>query len=343
MRKNRRLAVLLLSFLFFPPLIPLTSQGPGGPKLMTSSTSTSTNRVTFMNDTENVTETSTIEEWTNGTLLHFSTRIPEVQDLTINCTTWINTTLSGESAASTTASQRVVSGDLPTVWIDGLEFLECAKNDSCSTSYEHDNNYEMYFPRQWGLPYYLNGTVDRHVHLWSSLLSSWILGNLTNAAAIVAGLLTGKLLETLLSVSETDVFAAVADWLGCPELVAVWYCKVAYDYIDQIAKMYGYLTTAWWVYNTVVEKYSGDGWMWASPQVLVAGCWRLDQPYYYRSLLWKRYYEIRSYNQSWGTEGIEQLSSSNEQVNIVWKSQDITMDAPAGVWYPERVNEPLCP
>lgn len=75
MKKNKPLAVLLVSLFLCPPLIPLTSQEPGGPKLLMSATSISTNRVTFTNDTEELTKTLTVETWTNGTLLHFSTRI----------------------------------------------------------------------------------------------------------------------------------------------------------------------------------------------------------------------------------------------------------------------------
>jgi hypothetical protein len=161
MKKNKTIAVLLLSLMLCPPLIPLISQGPGGPEFMSSTTSVSTDKVTVANDTEEVTRTLSAEKWTNGTLLHFSTSIPELQE-TINLTTWINTTVPEESTNLTTASTPSVSGSLPLphLIVDDLQFLGKGKNDTYYTSYEHDNNYEVYYPLQWNLPYALNGTVD---------------------------------------------------------------------------------------------------------------------------------------------------------------------------------------
>jgi hypothetical protein len=339
MKKNKPIAVLLLSLMLCPPLIPLTSLqgGPGGPQLLTSSTSISTDTVTLINDTEELERTLTVETWTNGTLLHFSTRIPNVQDMTLNYTTWVNIPEEGLSK-STTASTPSVSGRLPTLLVDNLQFLGKASNGTWSTSYVHDNNYEVYYPLQWDLPYALAGLVDNHIHLWSSLLNSWIAGNLTHAFAIIAGLATGKLLETLLSVSEDEIVAEIAAWLDCPWVIALWAAYEIYDIINQIAQILGYVSTAAWVYNTVMEHFSSDGWMWASPAVLVYSCWRLTEPYYYKPFLWKRYYEVRAYNQSWGVDGPEYLCSNKHEISLAYETQDIAIAAPAGVWYCERGN-----
>lgn len=265
----------------------------------------------------------------------FFNQNPEVQDLTINYTTWINTTVLEESTSPTTSSTG--TGPLPTKRIDGLWFLGHASNSTCFTSYEHDDNYQVYFPGQWDLPYALDGIVDRHVHLWSSLLSSWIAGNLTHAFAVLAGLLTGKFLENLLSASEEDLIAAVAEFLDAPWLIALWVAYDVYDIINQIAQMLGYATTAVWVYNTIVEKYSGDGWMWASPEV-VRGFWRYAEPYYFKPFLWERYYEVRAWNETWGTDGVELSSPNKHEISVAWETEDIVITPPAGVWYCERGN-----
>jgi hypothetical protein len=174
-------------------------------------------------------------------------------------------------------------------------------------------------------------------------LSSWINGNLTHAFAIIAGLVTGKLLETALTMSLDDIVATVADWLDAPWTIALWACYTIYDYINQIAQIAGYVSTAWWVWNTVVEQYSGDGWMWASPVVLVAGYWYCSNPYHYRNQLWERYFEVRSYNETWGTQGVEFSSPMRQEVTLVWEAQDITLDAPTEVWLPEHGANMRCP
>jgi hypothetical protein len=293
---------------------------------------TSVETIELLNETCWFEELREVQVWTNGTRIHLARHYYYNQlgclDAWVNGTTWLDT----NAAKAEAMTPPTVTGRLPEFWnesSDWMYFLGHANNGTHFTSYAHDNNYERYYPYEWDLIYNMLGAVCRHVHLSNSLVNSWIWGNITSAAVQVLAFYAGFCLEELITMTLEQLGVAVGEVLSAPLFVAISVLLTVADFIDMMAQVLGYVTTAMWVSDTVKEHFGGDGWMWRGPLVTLAEDVIVRNFYYLNPITDWRWYEARFWNQSWGTQGI----FYHQEFCTLWCSRSL-VKAAAPTWEP---------
>jgi hypothetical protein len=252
-----------------------------------------------------------LQFWANGTLLHLARHYhynqPDCLDGWINITSWLNF----ETLMSKTTTSPRRYGPLQEYLSeisDWIWFLEHADNGTHFTSYTHPNNYERYYPYEWDLNYNLKGAAYTHMHIGSSTINSWIWGNLTAAAIVALDFIiervVGFCVEDLVTMGLEALGVHVAAALEAPLLVAITTLIEIVDFIDTMAKVLGYVTTAAWVNSVVKEHFGGDGWSWRGPIVTLAGEIAVRNFYYLCPITDWRHFEARFWNKTWGSQGI---------------------------------------
>lgn len=287
-----------------------------------------------------------IEVWTNGTKVHYASHIwlyePECRDMWANFTSWIPQSTSQQANRSSSYFQPLSEGNLPTRQLDGDIWFIRGSNSTCSTSYEHDNNYEVYFPKQWDYPFDMEGLTKTHVHLTKSLVYSWWNGNLTTAQALVWSMLISFAVSGFLdALGYEELIVLLADSIDAPFIVILYATYELADLFWQWLQMLGYVMTSVWVYNELWEHYSGDGWAWRGP-IDHWGCYICsdNSQVFYSSgppqLYWRRlqrqidYYDVASWQQSWGSEGV--FCATPREYIISWYTRSEYKSPRTAIW-----------
>jgi len=285
------------------------------PALITIQNSTSLQTQSVFNEIVAVQRYVTSETWTNGTMLDISEHIlNSTIGLCVNCATWIDpTTTSNTTNEQTTTKtppfETSSDGLYPyTNRTDNLFFLLKGNNGTCYVSYDHDDNYDGrgYYAGQWDTDYSLNGTQDLHIHLPAYLLSEWISGNDTAALMAILDFFIGHISDII---SLPQALSILAILLGLPVvedpvLEAAGWLSAINDIIDTIFNVYNHLTQANWVSSVVEESYSGDGWAWRSSIVNPGDFVAISNPFDTRFITQYNYYQIRIWNETFGSQGI---------------------------------------
>jgi hypothetical protein len=152
-------------------------------------------------------------------------------------------------------------------------------NDTMYVSYDHDDNYNVYYPGAWNMNYSLPDAdypqplaVQNHVHLPEMLMTEWYDGAvdtatvegyalglqsyLIGAGGAVGGGILGYLLASLGLISLSSPTGAL---VGVIVGAIVGVIGAIITYWQQ---MQGYSSTAQWVRDVVTEQCTGDGWTW---------------------------------------------------------------------------------
>jgi hypothetical protein len=250
----------------------------------------------------------------------------------LNCTTWINTTISETSKIRTEHLSDVfcgVSSVLEKRKIDNLWFVLQGSNATCYATYDHNDNYDTYHACRWDDSYVLEGKEKEHIHLPRSLITSWLYGNISGVEAIYCEMAIRSGIEWGIEeiLSELGISSAsIAAMLGIsPELpgVAVFIfmlCYEIYETLETLAKLWGYLSTIYWLLTVVREHFSGDAWAWMG-NIWSGYIIQLFDPLEGAPMTVDRYWDIRYWEQSWGAEGI--YSTTPHQYIIGWWFRNI--------------------
>jgi hypothetical protein len=319
--------VVLLSLLVVSPqlmvaLLTVQTQ-TATPALISVQNSTFLKTLSGFNETVTLQQYVTLETWTNGTMLDISEHIlNSTIGLCINCTTWIDTSTSTDLTVASlpetaeTQSYTTESNLYPLTaqgsGTDNLLFLLKGSNSStCWVSYDHDDNYDSrgYYPGQWDSDYSLNGAQLLHIHLPAWLVSGWINGNLTAMFLAVVDLLIGHIDNV---VDLTDKAATAIGILlglpltvmGDPEMELVGWLSAFDDIIQTIEDVWTHYQQENWVKSVVEEGYSGDGWAWRGPIVDPGEFAVVTDPFDTRFITQYDYYQVRTWTETFGSEGI---------------------------------------
>jgi len=278
---------LCLSLLLVSPSFLVISSLPMLPterKLLSVRAESSTGFITpdvgSYRETKKVDRYTVIETYTNGTKVHFGMHIyindSSCTDVWANFTAWLPENTTSEASQSSTSFQPLTEGNLPTIRVDNLTFLQHASNSTCYTTYEHDDNYQVYYPLEWDYPYALQGTAYTHLHLAVDILNSWVNENISDAIFIgicflsyqAINLMTDDLVDLMLHGGEAiknkvfdEIVGYVSDDLGMP-WIGVFYSMFAWaqEFIDFLSEFIQPLLRAYWVNQYVRETFGGDGW-----------------------------------------------------------------------------------
>ncbi|MBS7632047.1 hypothetical protein KEJ15_00250 [Candidatus Bathyarchaeota archaeon] len=258
-----------------------------------------------------------LETWTNGTKGYFSMCARgqglHGSDLWVNCTAWLpeNKTILQTSNFSSMSVQPLSEGNLPKIYRDGNVTFIYGRNSTCFTTYEHDDNYETYYPLQWNTHYELQGQTKIHQHLTTKLLNQWMWNNITTAyvmALAVAGYhcfheyIAFKIdpLDLPKSIAEEIVVAAVAYFWGVPAAIAAVVIILLAEIFMQIIQ---YVQTVYWINFVVREWFGGDGWRWKEPDEF-RYCCKLWDAYFWKPATIYNWHRVCFFNLAWGVEGV---------------------------------------
>lgn len=292
------------------------------PTLISTETKNSVKTMVVFNQTLVANEFIRTEEWTNGTKVHISEHFilndPTCHDVWVNCTTWFNTRKASQVTNYSTKQQAfTTSGVYPwKAWIDGLLFLLKGNNGTHLVSYDHDDNYDTYYPQEWYRAFNLIGTQMSHIHLPTDYMTDWYNGVKDKETIIgsVFAILGGTL----------SIIGGVAAVLHCPWVAVPAILGGIASIVGAILVLLGF-TESRWIRDVVTEKFNGDGWTWMGAidgfPVLWWWCPFLNKP-----ITIYDFYEVRYWQQSWGAEGA--LSTSPQEYTVAWWSKRETMWAP---------------
>jgi hypothetical protein len=354
-RKEKSLTMLcvLLSFIVVSPSflsIPLLQTGP---TLLSVETRSSTEWVAptlgGFRETKRVDRYVRIEKWTNGTKKHCASHIylnvPECWEMWANYTGWLpeNLTAQQTSQSQTASLQPLTEGNLPKEPKDGNIVFIYGRNSTCYTTYEHDDNYEMYYPLLWDTPFALQGLTKTHVHLAKSLLAGWISGNISEMIFLGVTLLTyeainalsGDLIELITKGGDAirdKILTSILDWLvvsiGCPEIAAFW---GLWGWVEAFLECLKPLEKAVWVASVVEELFGGDGWTWHGPyydvaEVIEVGYFPFDTK---PGSVWNVSY-VKGVQATWGKDTI--FGTPGEYI-VLWNDHREIFSYPPNIRY----------
>ena len=136
---------------------------------------------------------------------------------------------------------------------DNLTFLLPGNNGSAVVTYEHDDNYDTYYPAQWFARYTLTGVEKDHIHIPTDVMTDWYnrVVDRRTVVGIVFGL-SGGVMAIL-----TGILAAFVN----PVAAFMTICAGIASIIGWILALLGF-TEQNWIRDVITEKYSGDGWTW---------------------------------------------------------------------------------
>lgn len=347
-------ACLLLSFIVVSPNFFVMSQTSNVPTLLKVKEQKSVEWVSpnigVCREPKMVEKYVRTEEWTNGTKMCYASHIylydPECRDMWVNFTSWTpqNATTQQTSRFSSMSSQILSEGNLQKYKKDNIWFIS-GGNDSVWTTYEHDDNYESYYPLQWNYPFALNGTTKTHTHIPVGILNGWIIGNYSDLVFVTVcffanqllNLLTDDLIDMMLNGGEaikdkivTECADAIVATYAAPFISIIWGISLfAKDLWDWLYLVYGDLARMKWVNGVVRETYgpAQDGWSWGYdyenfPFYTVTDCSRYycsgwpAWEYWINPRVRLDYYEATTFKASFGREGI--FSTNPQECVIAW-------------------------
>jgi hypothetical protein len=136
---------------------------------------------------------------------------------------------------------------------DNLLFLLSGNNGSAIVTYDHDDNYDTYYPTQWFARYTLTGLQKDHIHIAKDVMTDWYNGVIDRrtVVGIVLGL-SGGVMAII-----TGILAAFVN----PIAAFMTICAGIASIIGWILALLGF-TEQNWIRDVVTENYSGDGWSW---------------------------------------------------------------------------------
>lgn len=317
---------LLLSLIIVTPNIMVASvKQIWAPRLISVEMKNSVKTMTVFNQTLMANEFIRTEEWTNGTKVyiseHFILNDPTCLDVWVNCTTWLSTTKASQVTNYSAKQQSfTTSGVYPNKkLVDGLLFLLKGNNGTHLVSYDHDDNYDTYYPQQWYTPFTLTGIQKSHIHLPTDYMTDWYNGVKDRETIIgsVFAILGGTL----------SIIGGVAAILHCPWVAVPSILGGIASIIGAILELLGF-TESRWIRDVVTEKFSGDGWTWIGviDSFTVIRCWN---PFFTRPMTIWDIYECRYWQQSWGAEGI--FPNSPQEYIVAWWSGRKILSASSSV------------
>ena len=325
MRKVQKLmpvaGLLLCLFVISPEYLMISSmvQMQSQPMMLSKRTEHTEKSVTAFNELYMVYETLDTETWTNGTKVHICEHFNETKqkEVWVNCTTWINSTkTSGTSKTMTYTAQPLASRSYPGKYIeDGFVwFLPKGNNGTCLVSYNHDDNYDAYpegtlsynnHPQEWYWEGEIQGQTKSHVHLGNQFIQDWINGvhDDTTTIGTVLALAGGA---TTLTLGILAAFFGI-EVVGVPMIISG-----LVTIFGAILALLGF-TKERWIRDVVRESFSGDGWYWMG--AILRGTIIRSYDLYVNAIgaIWD-YHEVRSWQESWGSEGI--FPASPRQVSF---------------------------
>lgn len=353
-RKEKSLTVVcvLLSFIVISPSFLGISSLQTGPTLLSVEEKSSTGWITptlgSYRETKRVDRYTRIEKWTNGTKGHYASHIylndSECMAMWANFTAWFpeNLTTQQTSHAQTASVRPLVESNLDRYPKDNVTFIN-GRNSTCYTTYEHDDNYETYYPLQWDLPFALQGLTKTHTHLAKGILDGWISGNISDFITLTIcylcyealNAMSGDLISLMLEPTEAiqsklvdEIVKSSADYLKSPlNVVSYGFWELVDGFIKWLESVYEPVARVVWMNFVVKEWFGGDAWAWGGP-VEEWGFYAISSASWYRCLgppLWefrlsprRRFdiYDARSWKQSYGSEGI--FYGSPHDCTIAW-------------------------
>jgi hypothetical protein len=346
MLKNKMLMSvgLLLSFLIVSPqflMIPQTAQVLAQPTMVSVESHSSvrwlTGNMGSYNVTEQIENYTRIETWTNGTKACFSIHIYnndfQYSDIGVSCTTW----LPNNSTLSVTSLQPLSVGNLPKEILDGNITFIYGSNATCYTTYEHDDNYETYYPSGWNYAFDLQGQTKTHVHLTQKLLDKWVNDEISTAAVAALCVLGFDYVEDKMGAGwiDLDWSKAVVEDALVVLAATLWdvpganVATVLLILADIIWQIWQYVGKIWWINNVVRELYGGDGWAWRGPLELGYRLLPWD-PYVYTAMTIYDWHKVYSYDQTWGTDGVFGTPQSYG-MDLGLDHENYSQRAPAGI------------
>ncbi|MDI6826843.1 MAG: hypothetical protein QMD36_06740 [Candidatus Aenigmarchaeota archaeon] len=191
----------------------------------------------------------------NFTSLNFTGKQGGIRGMCITMTTMVPATT--ESKASTQSSDYPVGANSVypgKYWWDDLLFLPKGNNGTHFVTYDHDDNYDTYYPQQWYLSFSLLGAVWEHIHIPTDVMNDWINGvrDRETVLGIIFGLVGGFLafFGGLLAACLGNLAAVLLTMIGGISAI-----------IGAFLQLLGF-TESKWIRDVVTEQYSGDGWTW---------------------------------------------------------------------------------
>jgi len=234
-------------------------------------------------------------------------------------------TKTSEISEAVTPSVPSMSGVYPykncSASTDWLLFLLKGQNGTHLVSYNHDDNYDTYYPQWWYHRYSLpdaNYPEPRakqvHVHLAKDYIDNWINQVIDDAT------MHGIILSLAAGGTELS-FALIALYLGLQTFGAALVLIIPMllgglaDILAAYLQLQG-LQKAKWIRDVVTEKFSGDGWTWmwgfniihvSKPYIMhppIGDIYTYEQ--LYRLLQYRRmhvlYRKTLEYYKSWGAD-----------------------------------------
>jgi len=194
---------------------------------------------------------------------------------------------------------------LPEYKWDKIYFVQAPGNETIWVKYDHNNNYERYWPMQfnlpWEIPIGMYGNQKIHTHMSIADLYDWKTGAKSRDEIIkkyltLGGSATGSFTGVLLGKALVILFGLTGGLAAIVSALAAAIGAIIGWFISQLG-----VSEAEFVEN-VVEAERGDGFYWSwdfkttrVDKCVQSGCKMLDHPCTH---LWMRI--IREFKRTWG-------------------------------------------
>jgi hypothetical protein len=253
--------VLLCFLIASPQMLAATSMKIVSSDVISIETSCSATAVKAFNMTFPANEYVTVETLGNGTReVKISVNVTVCRYCYVDVT--MRTTIPTSSQQTATpcfTPKKYYPGKLPDQNLssstDYLKFLSGGDyNGTDHVSYDHDDNYNVYYPRQWQLNYSLPDATypepraqQTHVHLPNWLMTDWYNGVVDTSTVVgIIFAAAGGVMSVIGGILGLNIVAVIAG------ISAIIGALLAWE---------GY-TQQNWIRDVVTESNDGDGWTW---------------------------------------------------------------------------------